>query len=88
MDNDLIFNLFVKLAELGMESERDIILENGSREYKGNTLGSLAKREECERTVKMSLYTRPSLEEEVESGDVQDGNELDDEEGVNDGTDN
>ena len=88
MDNDLIFKLFVKLAELGMESERDIILENGSREYKGNTLGSLAKREECERVVKMSLYTKSSLEEEVESGDVQDGNELDDEEGVNDGTDN
>ena len=82
MDNDLIYKLFVKLAELGMESGRDIILENRSREYKGNTLGSLAKSEECERTVKMSLYTESGLEEEVESGDVPGENELDGEENV------
>ena len=82
MDNDLIYKLFVKLAELGMESGRDIILENGSREYKGNTLGSLAKREECERVVKMSLYTESGLEEEVESGDVPGENESDGEENV------
>lgn len=89
MDNDLIYKLFVKLAEMGTEDGRDIVLENESRDYKGNTFGTLAKREESTRSVKMSLYTELGIEEEVESGDVPGENELDGEESVevNDGTD-